>query len=241
MIGEVIIKRLEQIGSLSGEDKEALLSISGATRDLKQGEDILNHGEHPTQAVVVLSGMLHRYTISPQGRRQIHSFYLPCDTPSLESLPMEVMDNSLAATAPSQVGLISHSELNRVMSARPNVLTLIWRETLVQGAIIREWLMRNSQMLAHVQMAHFFCEIMTRAKAAGVARGDTCDLPITQEDLADALGMSNVHVNRTLTILRAGGLVEFRRGLLTVPDWEKLVEIAEFDPSYLHLHHKVAS
>ena len=77
------------------------------------------------------------------------------------------MDNSLAAAAPSQVGIVPHSELFRVMDARPKVLALIWRETLVQGAIFREWLMRNSQMLAHAQMAHFFCEVMTRARAAG--------------------------------------------------------------------------
>jgi CRP-like cAMP-binding protein len=123
------------------------------------------------------------------------------------------------------------------MEAHPKVLALIWRETLVQGAIFREWLMRNSQKLAHSQMAHFFCEVFTRAKAAGVNRGDACDLPITQEDLADALGMSIVHVNRTLMILRAGELLEFRGGVLTVKDWEKLVQVAEFDPGYLHLNH----
>ena len=90
-------------------------------------------------------------------------------------------------------------------------------------------------MLAHAQMAHLFCEIMTRARAAGLAQDDTCDLPITQEDLGDTLGMSTVHVNRTLMMLRAAGMVEFRGGKLTVLDWEKLVEIAEFDPTYLHL------
>jgi CRP-like cAMP-binding protein len=96
--------------------------------------------------------------------------------------------------------------------------------------------MRNSQLLAHGQMAHLFCEILLRAKAAGLAQNNTCDLPVTQEDLADALGMSTVHVNRTLMVLRAAGAVEFRGGKLMVMNWDELVQIAEFDPSYLHLH-----
>jgi CRP-like cAMP-binding protein len=146
------------------------------------------------------------------------------------------MDNTLGAIAPSRVGLVPLPELFRVMECRPNIMALCWRETLVQASVFRAWLMRNSQMLAHAQMAHFFCEIMARARAAGLAENDTCELPITQEDLADALGMTTVHVNRTLMILRAGGLLEFRSGVLTVSKWDQLVEIAEFDPSYLHLH-----
>jgi CRP-like cAMP-binding protein len=234
-IGEVLVKHLGLIGQLSDGDKDALLSIKGEVRDLQRGEDVLKVGDRPSHAVVVFSGLLQRYTMSPQGKRQIHSFYLPTDAPCLETLHIVVMDNTLGAVAPSRIGLVPHPELFRVMDAHPKVLALIWRETLIQASIFREWLMRNSQKLAHVQMAHFFCEIMTRARAAGLAQDDTCDLPITQEDLGDTLGMSTVHVNRTLMMLRAAGMVEFRGGKLMALDWEKLVEIAEFDPTYLHL------
>ena len=235
MIGEIFVKHLGLIGHLSDEDRAALLTLKGDVRDVPRGEDVLRQGQHPSHAVVVISGLLQRYTISPQGTRQIHSFYLPTDTPCLETLHIDVMDNALATVAPSRLAFVPHAELLRVMDSRPKVLALIWRETLVQAAIFREWLMRNSQMLAHASMAHFFSEMMTRAKAAGIARGDVCDLPITQEELGSALGMTTVHVNRTLAILRAGGLVEFRGGVLTVSDWDRLVETAEFDPSYLHL------
>ena len=236
MIGEVLAKHLRLIGRLSDDDEAALLGIRGDIRDVPQGEDVLKEGEHPTESVVVITGLLHRYRRNPQGRRQIHSVYLPTDAPSLETLHMEVMDNSLGALAPSRIGVIPHAELFRVMDAHPRILALCWRETLVQAAIFREWLMRNSQLLAHAQLAHFFCEIMTRARAAGLASGDTCALPITLEDLGDALGMSAVHVTRTLAVLRKAGLAEFRDGTLTVLQWEPLVEIAEFDPGYLHLH-----
>ena len=235
MIGEIFVRHLALIGELSEADKAALMTLQGEIRDIRRGEDLLTVGDRPRESVCVISGMLHRYKTTPEGKRQIHSFYLPGDTPCLETVPIDVMDNSLAATAPSRVGIVPHPELFRVMSERPQVLHLLWRETLVQAAVFREWLTRNSQLLAHGQMAHFFCEIMVRARAHGIARGDSCELPITQEDLGDALGMSTVHVNRTLMVLRAGGLVEFQGGVLTVPDLERLMDMAEFDPTYLHL------
>ena len=188
--------------------------------------------------MVVISGLLQRYNVSAEGRRQIHSFYIAGDTPCLETLHIDYMDNSLGAVAAGRIGIVSHGELHRVMEARPKLRALIWRETLVQGAIFRLWLMRNSQMLAHAALAHFFCEMVTRARAAGLSDGLSMDLPLTQEDVADALGMTGVHVNRTLSLLRTGNLADFRGGRLTVPDWDRLAETAEFDPRYLHRGNK---
>ncbi|HEY0044761.1 MAG TPA: Crp/Fnr family transcriptional regulator [Allosphingosinicella sp.] len=237
-IGAVMEHHLGLIGRLDPDDVAALYTLKGEIRDVVRGDDLLVAGEdHPRISVIVIRGLLYRYTLTPGGKRQIHSFYLSTDTPSLETLMLDYMDNNLAAAAPSRVAVVPHSELLRVMADRPNLLKLIWRETLVQAAIVREWLARNSQMLAHVQLAHFFCEMLTRAEAAGIAEGDGFDLPITQEDLADALGMTAVHVNRTLTMLRTGGLVEFRGGRVSVWDRERLSDIAEFDAAYLH-HHK---
>jgi CRP-like cAMP-binding protein len=235
LVGQVFINRLTQIGALSDDDKAALLRLEGDIRDVDRGEDILRPGDRPKHSIGVVSGLLYRYTINRQGQRQIHSFYVPNDTPCLETLHIDVMDNSLAAIVPSRIVSVPHERIYGLMDARPKVLALMWRETLVQAAVFREWLMRNSQMLAHAQMAHFFCEIMARSRAAGVARDDTCDLPITQQDLAEALGMSTVHANRTLMILREGGLADLRGGKLHVLNWPKLAEAAEFDPAYLHL------
>jgi CRP-like cAMP-binding protein len=234
LIGSVFIKHLGLLGTLDDEDCKALLSLKGEVRNVGRGHELFRVGDRPTEAVVVIRGLLQRHTLSAEGKRQIHSFYLPGDTPSVESIHVDRMDNILCAVVPSKVGLVPHAELKRVMEQRPNVLALLWRETLVQAAVFREWLLRNSRLLAHAQMAHFFCEILIRAKALGVARGNLCDLPITQEELADALGMTSVHVNRTLMVLRAGNLVEFERGQLHVLDWPKLAATGEFDPGYLH-------
>jgi CRP-like cAMP-binding protein len=234
-IGDVLIRHLGLIGELSDDDKDALASAKGEVRDIEAGEDVLTDGERPAYSVVVIGGLLQRYTLGPQDKRQIHSIYLPTDTPSLEAVHIGVMDNNLGALAPSRVGLVPLPELQRIMDLRPNVLGLIWRETLVQAAILRAWLMRNSRLLPDGQMAHLFCEMLTRAKAAGLTRDNTCDLPLSHDDLGDALGMATVHVNRTLTMLRAAGFAELHSGRLTVLDWERLVEVSEFDPSYLHL------
>jgi CRP-like cAMP-binding protein len=234
-IGETFILHLGLIGRLSEEDRAALMSLRGEFRDLKRGEDVLKDGDRPPHSVVVLSGLLQRYTLGPDGQRQIHSFYLPTDTPSLEAIHIGVMDNNLGALAPSRVGLVPIPELLRVMEAHPNLNALMWRETLVQAAILRAWLMRNSQTQADERMAHPFCEVITRARAAGLVEDDGCDLPVTQEDLGDALGLSLVHVNRTLMLLRTTVAVEFRSGRLRVRNWDQLLEIAQFDGSYLHL------
>ncbi len=233
-IGVVLVRHLGLIGELSDGDREALLSIDGEIRWVERGEDIIEIGDHPTHVVVVLSGLLHRYTLDPHGIRQIHAFYLPTDTPSLETLHIGVMDNSLGALTRSQIGLVPHSALFAMMADRPSLVGPLWHETLVQASIVRAWLMRNSQMLAHAQMAHLFCELVARARAAGLVVDNHCPLPITHEDLGDALGLTPIQVNRTLMILRARAIVNFSDGRLSVLDWDQLVEVAEFDPSYLH-------
>ena len=192
-------------------------------------------GDVPGFAVVVIHGFLQRYVSRRDGSRQVHSFYIPTDAPSLDSLHLDRADTSLCAVVPSEVGLIPHSALQDLMSARQNVQRLIWRSVLVQSSVYRQWLMRNSRLTADAAMAHLFCEIDVRYRAAGLANGDGCDVPLTQEMLADALGLTGVHVNRTLQSLRDTGMVEHKNGRLFVHDFRALASFADFDPSYLHL------
>lgn len=236
MIGAALISHLALFGNLSADDREALLSIKGTIRHLLRGEDVLVVGESPKESVIVLEGFLQRYTLNAHGSRQIHSFYMPTDAPSLETIHIDYMDNNLGAVVSSKVGIVQHTELLRILDERPTVQSLVWRETLVQASIFRMWLMRNSRSAALQKLAHLFCEIATRHMAAGSMTADgSCALPITQTDLADALGLTPVHANRTLMLLRETGSVEWRSGGLKIHDWARLQEIAEFDPTYLHL------
>jgi CRP-like cAMP-binding protein len=234
-IGKAFVKHLSLFGTLSKSDTQALLNLNGKVGIVEKGDDLLHAGDKPTNVVVVLSGMLQRYTIDIEGKRQIHSFYLASDIPSMEGLHIPVMDNTLSAVMTSRVALVSHADMFSLFEAHTNIASLCWRETLVQASIFRQWLARNSQMLAHAQTAHLFCELMTRAVAAGLSSGETLELPLTQQDLADATGMSVVHANRTLQMLRSSGKVEFKDGILIIKDFHGLAELAAFDPSYLHL------
>lgn len=233
--GEALERRLSQLGELDPADCHTLRGLPSETRALRRGDPVLRPGDRPDFVVVVLDGLLQRYDVTAAGERQVGAIFIAQDAPCLETLHLPAMDSTLAALAPSRIGLLPHRELFQAMDARPNLTALCWRETLVQAAAARMWLVRNSRLLAHAQIAHLFCELITRARAAERARGWRMDLPLSQEDLGAALGMTTVHVNRTLQLLRAGGLVEFRGGVLEVFDFPGLAEMAEFDPAYLHL------
>lgn len=235
MIGEALFSHLSSIGDLSDDDRAAILALRGEVRVLRRHEDILSAGDVPNFSVVVLRGFTHRYSMRRDGSRQIHSFYIPTDAPSLETLHIDYMDHSLGAVIESRLGIIAHEDLRALFEKRPNVMSLVWRESLIQAAVFREWLMRNSQLPAHAAMAHLFCEIYTRSRAAGLLHEDCCPMPVTQEMLADALGLTAVHVNRTLQMLRETGMVELKSGRLHVHDFDRLAKTADFDPHYLHL------
>jgi CRP-like cAMP-binding protein len=234
-VGEVLANHLACLGELSARDREALEALPADIRELPRLKDTLRRGDHPKEVVVVLSGLLYRYTIGAEGRRQIHSFYLPREAPCLETLYIDYMDNNLGAVVNSVCGFIPHGALYEVIDRFEGARKLLWRQTLVQGAVFREWLVRNSNFPAHASLAHFLCEMFTRAKAAKLVENDSCDLPLTQEFVADALGLTSVHLNRTLQLLRDAGAVEWRSGRLTVRDLPRLEDIASFDPTYLHL------
>lgn len=234
-VGETLARHLACFGELPPADRAALAALTAEVREVARQTDIYRSGDDPAHVVVVLDGLLYRYSIARDGARQIHSFYLPTEAPSLETLFLDYMDNNLGAIIPSRIGLISHDEVYALIDERPEIRKLLWRQTLVQGAIFREWLLRNSNMPANAALAHLFCETYTRAQAAGVAANGSCALPLTQEYVADALGLTAVHTNRTLQALRETGAVEWRAGRLTVHDWPQLQDIARFDPHYLHL------
>jgi CRP-like cAMP-binding protein len=241
VIGEALAKHLNRVGVLSPEDRQAVLEVKGEVRLVRRHEDIVKSGSAPTFCVLVLRGFLQRYSSRRDGSRQVHSFYIPGDAPSLESIHLDIMDNSICAVVNSEVALIPHAEIKSLLAARPAVDALVWRSSLVQASIYREWLMRNSRLPADAAMAHLFCEMYVRSDAAGLVDQNSCDVPLTQEVLADALGLTGVHVNRTLQSLRETGFVDHKNGRLFVHDVRKLASFADFEPLYLHLRNGQAA
>jgi len=235
MIGRALLKRLSLIGDLRPGDVSAIRQLSGEVRTVSKSTDLLVTGAVPKVAVVVLDGFLCRYTLRSSGARQVQGFYIPTDAPFLETLHLDYLDSSLATIAQSVVGLVSHMEIARLVERRPGLSALVWRESLIQAAAAREWLSRNSILSGPEAMAHLFCELFVRSRAAGHASESSCAMPATQEVLGQALGLTAVHVNRTLQLLRQDGLVDLRRGRLHIHDLAGLTRLAGFDPHYLHL------
>ena len=190
---------------------------------------------------MILSGFACTYKVTAQGKRQIVSFNLPGDVPDLQSLHLKVLDNSISTISPCSVGFITHEDVRRICDRYPRITVAFWRDTLIEGAIFREWVMNVGQREGTSRMAHILCELIVRLKAVGLVEDHVCDLPITQGEFADALGFTTVHVNRVLQQMRAEGLIETKGTQLKIPDWDKLKQVGEFDPTYLHLENEQAA
>jgi CRP-like cAMP-binding protein len=231
----LMIRKLESIFRLSDEEKQALQDLPVQLQIYKADQDIVRIGDSPSQCCLLVEGYVSLYKLTDRGKRQIMAFYVPGDMPDLQSLHLQVLDNSLATATPCTVGFIQHEDLRRLCERYPRITAALWRETLVDASIFREWVLNVGRRDAFTRMAHLLCELRMKLKVVGLAENDTFELPFTQVELADAIGTSTVHVNRVLQDLRAKGLIRSYGARLTIPDWEKLKETAGFDPLYLHL------
>jgi CRP-like cAMP-binding protein len=171
----------------------------------------------------------------PNGTRTILAFYVPGEIPDAHSLHIDVMDDSLGSVGPSKVALIAHDAMKQLIHRHPGIGDAFWRDTLIDAAIFREWIVNVGSREAYSRIAHLLCEIFLKLKAVGLTNGTSFEFPITQSKIGEATGLSTVHVNRSVQALRADGLIVLERGRCTISDLERLKEAAMFDPTYLHL------
>jgi CRP-like cAMP-binding protein len=230
-----LIRRLESIFTLTDDERQALQDLPMQVVDLGADQDIVREGDRPTQCCLFLEGLRCAYKMTADGKRQIVTFTIPGDIPDLQSLHLKVLDTSVGTLEPSKVGFIQHEDLHKLCKRHYRIASALWRETLIDASIFRSWMLSIGQRAAYNRVAHLLCEMLVRLKAVGLAEDHACDLPITQAEFGDALGLSTVHVNRVLQQLRAEGLISTKGARLTVPDWDKLQDVGDFDATYLHL------
>lgn len=235
-----LIRRLESIAELTREEKEAILALRMTIRTVPADQDIVRIGDVPTECCLILDGYAFRYKMLAEGGRQIMSFHPPGDLPDLLSLHLGRMDHSLATLVQSRVAFIQHRDLHDLMRRHEGIWAAFWRDTLIDAAIFREWMVSTGRRTAHQRVAHMFCEVAVRVRAVGLNDGNTCPWPVTQPELADAVGLTDVHVNRVLRDLRQDGLLTTARGTFSVLDWPALTKLGQFDPAYLHLGREIA-
>lgn len=230
-----LIRKLESIGQLSESERAAVARLPLELRSFAAGVDLVREGDRPHHCCLIVEGMTARYKLTGDGQRQIMSFHTPGDMPDLQSLHLEVMDHSLGAITRTQAAMIAHEHLHRLIAEQPGVGALFWRDTLIDASIFREWLVGVGRRSAYARIAHLLCELFARARAVGLTSGNTMELPITQVELGDSLGLSSVHVNRVLQELRGEGLIVSRGRTLIILDVAGLEKAGDFDPAYLHI------
>jgi CRP-like cAMP-binding protein len=189
-------------------------------------------GDKPSECCLIIEGFCLRSKTTSHGHTQILSFHIPGDIPDLESLHLQIMDHDLVTLTDCTLSFISHTALRDLTRRRYGVAEALWRETLIDAARFREWIINVGQRPAVNRLAHIVIEMRERLKVIGRCEGERVEMPFTQEQLA--MGIAPVHVNRVVKQLRDERIVEFSRGAVTVIDERRLLQLADFDDVYLH-------
>jgi CRP-like cAMP-binding protein len=228
-------RKLAHFIELSEPEIHVLQAMPARLRDVRARTDIVADGHWPSELSLLIDGFACRYKLTSDGRLQIMALLIPGDICDLRALLTGRMDHAVAALNNCRVATIPRQTIFDAMEKYPRIELALWRDTMLDAALYRQWLINLGRRPAHQRIAHLLCEVWTRLDAIGRAQVATYELPITQSDLADAMGLSLVHVNRSLKRLREDGLITFRVNEVRVHDWERLRSVAEFDPAYLQL------
>lgn len=231
---ETLIRKLESFGSLTDDDKLAIRSIEAQERIVVARKDIIVEGDDPSYVHLITSGLACRYKLIEDAKRQIVAYLLPGDFCDLHVFILNAMDHSIGAISGCTVVDIPRSSILDLLE-QPRLSRALLMATLVDEATLREWITNIGQRRADERIAHLYCELYARMKAVGLANGGSFELPITQTELGDTVGLSTVHVNRSLQSLREQGLIELHRGSLQIPDIIRLKTMSGFKSNYLHL------
>jgi CRP-like cAMP-binding protein len=219
---------------LRDDDRRALEAASARTRTIGPREQIIGEGDRPNDVHLIIEGFAARAKTLPGGDRQIMALLLPGDSCDLHVAILGEMDHDIVAITKCTLVDIPRHVIEELLGS-PTLARALWWSTLVDEAVLREWLVSMGRRPADEQAAHLFCELYIRLATVGRADEDSYDLPLTQEELGDVLGLSIVHVNRVLQKLKADGLVERRGSRVRLLDRTRLAEFAAFNPNYLHL------
>jgi CRP-like cAMP-binding protein len=231
-IGNSLVRKLENLGLDQDEQRQAFLLLVKGKRRVSRGEDIIKVGRSQRFLTVLLTGVACRYKMVENGRRQILTFQYPGDFCDYHRYVLAERDDAVAALTDCMIGVILHEDIERIAARDPQISLALWRNTVLEASIFRERLLNARQRPALERIASLLCEHIFRLEAVGI----DCDvIPLTQIDLADAAGLSVVHVNRTIQDLRELGALSKNSHGIKVVHRDKLVRIAKFDGRYLDM------
>jgi CRP-like cAMP-binding protein len=233
-IPAALVKRLRATSGVSDEDIRAIQALPISVKDYPAERAVVSDGQRATECCLIARGFCARSKTTSEGRRQILSIHIPGEIPDLMSLHLHVMDHDLSTLTACTLGFINHETLRLLHRRQPNLADIFWRDTLIDAAMFREWIVNVGQRPAPARLAHVIVELRERLKVIGRIEGASFEMPLTQEQVGEALGITAVHANRVIKQLRQDGIVDLRRGRVDVLDEGRLVELAGFDGRYLH-------
>jgi CRP-like cAMP-binding protein len=232
---EPFVQKLERRNRLGPGERAALLALPGHSMQVAPNRDFVRLDEVVTHSCLIVKGLVARFGQNRDGIRQITLLHIPGEMADLHSVVVPKASSALQALSVSTILKIPHSALRDVAYGFPRLAEAFWRECVIDGSLLAEWVVNVGRRSALSAMAHVLCEMACRSLRGEPADGMSYDFPATQTHLGDMLGVTPVHVNRTLMELRRMGVATFARKRVTVHDWRELVRIGDFDATYLHL------
>ncbi len=229
------LKKLRARDDITAEEEEEIRSLPSEVVEVGEDSIVIRHGQELHHSILLLSGWLVRAKDLTGGERQIAELHVPGDFADLHGFTLKRLDHDLVALTRARIALVPHERLKDLTERYPHLARLYWLMTNIDASIQREWTLSLGQRPAIARMAHLFCELNLRLGIPGLAHNNSYDLPMTQVELGQCLGLTSVHINRTLQELRRRGVLDLEGGRLRIHDLEALMSIAEFDAAYLYL------
>ena len=230
-----LITFFEARDNLNDSERQILEHLPHRRRSFHRNEEMVETHTRPKESCIVVKGLAARAVYLRNGARQLTGVHVPGDFVDLHAFLLKFMDHSVIALGECEVAFVPHEQLLRISQEHPHLTRLFWMSTVIDAAIHRAWLSCIGRRSPEQHIAHLFCEVYLRLETVGLARDLTFDFPVTQSEMADMLGLSVVHVNRTIQQLRGKGSVNWDGATVTISDFAQLVRFSEFDPTYLSL------
>jgi len=231
---ERVVRRYESRAPIGVKGREAFLALPVIRRTLEPSTYLIREGEPPEYCSILLSGFAFRHKVTGAGERQILSVHVPGEFLDLQNALLGIADHHVQALTRCEVALVGVPALEALTAAHPILARAMWIDTLIDAAIFREWIVNIGRRDSISRIAHLLCEFALRLRAAGLAEEQRYELPMTQEQLADAVGLTPVHVNRVLKQLGRMKLIERDKRAINIADWKGLREVGDFNSRYLH-------
>ncbi len=232
---ERLFLKLKRRDELAEFEQQALESAVSEVREFGEGETLVHAGDQLHVSMILLDGIVGRLRDLSDGRRQIVELHIPGDFFDLHGFVLKRLEHSIDALTSARVAIVPHDRLKIITERWPHLARLLWTSTLLDAAIHREKILSIGRRSAIGRLAHLLCELQVRLQVVGMTNGYSYALPLTQAQLADASGLTQVHVNRTLKDLRDRGFVTVRGGIVAIGNWNAMVDVAEFSDDYLYL------